>query len=228
MNAEPSDIRVAVVEDREEERESLAALLGSSPGFTCVACCASAREALAILPGVAPDIVLMDIQMPGMSGIECVRELGPLLPGAQFMMLTVVEDHDLIFQALAAGATGYLLKKTTGPKLLEAIRELRAGGAPMSGQVARKVVAAFRRSSGPPGPEEALSPIEQSVLQRLARGLLYKEVAEELQLSPSTVRTHVWHIYRKLQVHNRTEAILKGLPGPGGPGKNDRAVRRRG
>jgi DNA-binding NarL/FixJ family response regulator len=204
-------IRVAVVEDRTEELFTLVTLLRSAAGFSCAAACSSALEALEELPPSRPDVVLMDIQMPGLSGIECVRQLRPLLPATQIMMLTVVEDHDLIFRSLAAGANGYLLKKTPGAKILEGIRELHAGGAPMSGQIARKVVAAFR---GPPAesPAEALSTTEQSVLRRLARGLLYKEVAAELNMSVSTVRTHVWHIYRKLQVHNRTEAILKGLP----------------
>jgi DNA-binding NarL/FixJ family response regulator len=205
-------IRVAVVEDRTEELFALVTLLRSAAGFSCAAACSSALDALKELPPSRPDVVLMDIQMPGLSGIECVRQLRPLLPETQIMMLTVVEDHDLIFRSLAAGANGYLLKKTPGPKILDGIRELHAGGAPMSGQIARKVVAAFR---SPPAesPAETLSTTEQSVLRRLARGLLYKEVAAELNMSVSTVRTHVWHIYRKLQVHNRTEAILKGLPG---------------
>ncbi len=212
MNENPSTIRVALVEDRAEERETFAELLNSSPGFACVAACASAREALRVLPDCKPDIVLMDIQMPGMSGIDCVRQLQPMLPQTQVMMLTVVEDYERIFQALAAGATGYLLKKTEGPKLLEAVRELHVGGAPMSGQVARKIVAAFHQTpASSSSTDEPLSPIEESILQRLARGLLYKEVAEDLNIAASTVRTHVWRIYRKLQVHNRTEAILKGL-----------------
>lgn len=175
----------------------------------------SAQEALAVLPGCRPDIVLIDIQLAGRSGIDCVRELQPRLPDTQFMMLTVVEDHELIFRSLAAGATGYLLKKTvkTQPaKLLEAIRDLHAGGAPMSGQIARHVVATFREPGAAAPVEPKLSPTERDVLQRLARGLLYKEVAEELTVSISTVRTHVWHIYRKLHAHNRTEAILRAMP----------------
>ncbi len=216
MNEDPSTIRLAVVEDHAEERDNLVELLNSSPGFVCVAACGSAKEALRVLPDRKPDIVLMDIQMAGMSGIDCVRELQPMLADVQVMMLTVVEDHERIFQSLAAGATGYLLKKTPPPKLLEAIRELHAGGSPMSGQVARKVVAAFRQAPASKSADERLSPIEESVLQRLARGLLYKEVAEELDIAISTVRTHVWRIYRKLQVHNRTEAILKGLDRPRG------------
>jgi DNA-binding NarL/FixJ family response regulator len=209
MRQSPASIRVAVVEDRPEERESLQALLNTSPDFGCVAVCSSGIEALELLPGLQPEIVLMDIRLPGMSGIECVAQLSRILPDTQFMMVTVLEDHDLIFRSLAAGATGYLLKKTPPAKLLDAIRELASGGAPMSGQVARKVVAAFRQPPGRNSTPAKLSPIEHSVLQRLARGLLYKEVAEEMDISVSTVRTHVWHIYRKLQVHNRTEAILK-------------------
>lgn len=209
MNESPAPIRVAVVEDRRDDRESLTDLLGLSPGFLCVAACSSGVEALGLLPRLQPEIVLMDIQMPGLSGIECVAQLSRVLSRTQFMMVTVLEDHDLIFRSLAAGATGYLLKKTPPAKLLDAIRELHAGGSPMSGQVARKVVAAFRQPPAVISTSASLSPMEQSVLQRLARGLLYKEVAEEMDLSVSTIRTHVWHIYRKLQVHNRTEAILK-------------------
>lgn len=216
MNSIPPLIRVAVVEDRPADFDPLAQLLSESPGFACVAACRSASEALAALPGCRPDIVLMDIQLPGRSGIDCVRDLLPLLPDTQFMMLTVVEDHDLIFRALAAGATGYLLKKTVKIQpaiLLEAIRELRAGGAPMSGQIARQVVASFRQAPAGESADSPLSPAERNVLQRLARGLLYKEVADDLGISTGTVRTHVWHIYHKLHAHNRTEAILKAMPG---------------
>ncbi len=209
MSTNAPVIRVAVVEDRQQEREHLAELLNAASGFCCVAACRSATEALTVLPECRPDIVLMDINMPGMSGIECVRQLRDLLPETQTMMLTVLEDHELIFQSLAAGATGYMLKKTPPAKLLEAILELRAGGAPMSGQVARKVVAAFRQPTTGIQPSSSLTPVEQTILQLLARGLLYKEVANHLNISLSTVRTHVWHIYRKLQVHNRTEAVLK-------------------
>ena len=212
MNESSARIRVALVEDRTREREGLADLLRADPGLECVAACSSADEALVTLPRCKPDIVLMDIQLPGLSGIDCIRELRPLLPAAQFMMLTVVEDHDLIFRSLAAGATGYLLKKTPPKKLLEAISELHAGGAPMSGQIARQVVSVFRQASSVTSSPSKLSPAEQKVLQLLARGYLYKEVADNLTISVSTVRTHVWHIYRKLHVHNRTEAVLKGLP----------------
>lgn len=212
MNSALATIRVGVVEDRASEVEALVHLLRTTPGFACLAACRSATEALAVLPRARPDVVLMDIQLPGLSGIDCVSQLRPLLPQAQIMMLTVVEDHELIFRALASGAMGYLLKKTPPEKLLDAIRELHEGGSPMSGQIARQVVSAFGHTPRPVPSTAKLSPVEQAVLQRLARGLLYKEVADELNISISTVRTHVWHIYRKLQVHNRTEAVLKVLP----------------
>jgi DNA-binding NarL/FixJ family response regulator len=207
-------IRVAVVEDHSRERENVVRLLRSSPGFECAAECASAAEALKVLPYARPQVVLMDINMPGQSGIECIRQLRPYLPETQFMMLTVYEDHSAIFESITVGATGYILKKSPATKILEAIRELHSGSSPMSGQIARKVLAAFRESlaSASPPQDSPLSPAERNVLQLLGRGLLYKEVAEELRISMSTVRTHVHHIYRKLQVHNRTEAILKGLP----------------
>ncbi len=214
MSQSQPSIRVAVVEDRAEDLDKTRKLLETSPGFECVAACRSGKDALRILPGCRPDIVLMDIVMPELSGIDCVRQLQPLLPEAQFMMLTVVEDHERIYDALAAGATGYLLKQTPLPKLLEAIRELHGGGAPMSGQIARQVVAVFRQPPASRAAVAKLFPVEQRVLDLLARGLLYKEVADELSISLNTVRTHVWHIYGKLHVHNRTEALLK-VQGPG-------------
>jgi DNA-binding NarL/FixJ family response regulator len=222
MNRVPATIRVAIVEDRPRDREMLAAMLGGAPGFQCVGASPSVEEALRVLPDLAPDVVLMDINMPGHSGIECVYRLRPLMPNTQFMMLTVYEDHDAIFRSVKAGATGYLLKKTSPQKILEAICELLEGGAPMSGQIARKVLAAFGNVGLSKASAEvetsaamtggaALSPVERRVLQGLARGLLYKEVAEELSLSISTVRTHVWRIYRKLHVNNRTQAIRKAF-----------------
>lgn len=214
MPPESSVIRVAVVEDRETDRRRLSRLLRQAPGVAEVAVCTTAEEALRVLPDLipAPDIILMDIGLPGLPGIECVRRLGGRMADVQFMMLTVVEDHERIYQSLAAGATGYLLKKATDTQVLEAIRELHAGGAPMSGQIARQVVAAFRAPE-PSAPAGRLTPVEQEVLRGLARGLLYKEVAEALGIALGTVRTHVWRIYRKLHARNRTEAVRKGLPG---------------
>jgi DNA-binding NarL/FixJ family response regulator len=211
MNLNNEPIRVAVVEDQADQRERLVQLLTNAEGLRLVACCSSAEDALVSLPDAMPDVVLMDIQLPGISGIECVRRLRSQMPSSQFMMLTVFEDHERIFQSLSAGAAGYLLKKTTEAKVLEAIAELHAGGAPMSGQIARQVISSFHTAPAA-APAEQLTPMEQEVLRQLARGLLYKEVALGLGVSVSTVRTHVWHIYQKLHAHNRTEAILKGLP----------------
>ena len=214
MNSNLPSIRVGLVEDRDADRELLVNLLRDSAGFDCVAACCSAKQALRVLPGCQAEIVLMDIGLSGASGIDLLRELKPLLPKTQFMMLTVFEDHNRIFRSLYAGANGYVLKKTPPSKLLEAIQELHEGGAPMSGQVAREVVAAFRERAPWTPPEARLSPAEQNVLERLARGLLYKEIADQSHMAVSTVRTHIWHIYTKLHVRNRTEAILKGLPHP--------------
>ena len=212
MNPPSQTIRVAVVEDCLDEREKIVVLLNSSPGFVCAAACVSAEEALRILHGSTPDIVLMDIRLPGQSGIDCIPQLKAALPKTQIMMLTIFEDHERIFQSLAAGATSYMLKRTPAPKLLEAIQELHDGGAPMSGQIARQVVAFFQPCADKPPAPTNLSPVEQRILRLLARGFLYKEVASELNITTSTVRTHIWHIYTKLQVHNRTQAVLKGLP----------------
>lgn len=213
LNSANISIRVAVVDDREEDRARIVRILRAAPGVSCEVVCASGEEALQVMPPDC-DVVLMDIQMAGLSGIECARALKERYPQTEIMMLTVVEDYERIYQALAAGATGYLLKKTPAPKLLEAIQELHAGGSPMSGQIARQVVTALQEPAPGlvPKKNETLSPVEQTVLKWLAKGLLYKEVAERMGIAHSTVRTHIWHIYRKLQAHNRTEAILKGLP----------------
>ena len=199
-------IGVAVVEDDREDRERLTALLTVAPGFVCLAACSSAEEALTVIPPKGPDVVLMDIQLPGLSGIACVGRLKEGLPQTQIMMLTVFEDHERIFQSLAAGATGYLLKKTAPEDLLEAIAELHRGGSPMSGQIGRLVVSAFHRAPERAGNLAQLTPAEDRVLRLIARGLLYKEIADELGISLGTVRTHIHHIYDKLHVHNRTEA----------------------
>lgn len=169
-----------------------------------------------MLPSRRPDVVLMDIGLPGMSGIDCIRQLKETFPRCQIMMLTVFEDHDRIYESLLAGASGYLVKKTPPAKLLEAIRDVHAGGSPMSNQIARRVVEAFR-ASGSSGSKDtsrldALSTREQEILACLSQGLLYKEIAARLGISIETVRTHIRNVYQKLQVRSRTEALLKAFP----------------
>lgn len=200
-------ILVAIVEDDPSFAEGVRVLLSQHDEFRCVAVCPSAEAALASLPALRPQVVLMDIQLPHASGIECVRQLKELLPDTQVLMLTVFDDYSKVYQALVAGASGYLLKSAQPDELLAAIRELHAGGSPMSTAIARKVVAGFRQLALPPNGQEGLSPRESEVLGALARGSRYKEVAELLGLSYDTVRTHVRNIYKKLQVHSRAEAV---------------------
>jgi len=202
-------IRLALVEDDPQVRDGLSQLIRASPGFECVGACSDAEDALARLPGLKPDVVLMDIGLPGMSGIECIRRLKRLQPATQIMMLTVFEDHDRIFQSLAAGATGYLLKHTPPDKLIDAIRNLHQGGSPMSAPIARRVVEAFQPRVTSDDPATRLSAREQEIIHLLAQGHLYKEIADRLKLSVETVRTHIRNIYQKLHVHGRTEAINK-------------------
>jgi DNA-binding NarL/FixJ family response regulator len=202
-------IRLALVEDDPQVRDGLTQLLRASPGFDCVAACPSAEDALDRLPGLNPDIVLMDIGLPGMSGIDCIRELKRRRPAVQIMMLTVFEDHDRIFQSLTAGASGYLLKHIPPSKLIESIADLHQGGSPMSAQIARRVVETFQPRSPVDDTSSALSPRENQILHLLAHGHLYKEIADQLHLSVETVRTHIRNIYQKLHVHGRTEAINK-------------------
>ena len=219
MTAQAPVIRVAVVEDEPQVREGFRLLIDRSERCACVAAFGSAEEALARLPSLEADVVLMDIQLPGMSGIECIRELKSRQPGLQIMMLTVFEDHDRIFQSLAAGASGYLLKQTPPGKLLEAIAELHRGGAPMSTQIARRVVETFQQPVPNAGTTARLSPREKEIIERLGQGYLYKEIAEQLGISVETVRTHIHNTYEKLHVRTRTEAVMKvfgrkpGLPG---------------
>lgn len=200
---------VAVVEDEREIREGLAALINGAPGFECIAACANAEEALVGLPTWQPDVVLMDIKLPGMSGIDCIRELKRRIPRTQILMLTVVDDHDRIFRSLAAGASGYLVKKTSPAKLLEAIREVHEGGSPMSSQVARRVVEEFQKPAPSEDPSQKLTDMEMELLQLLARGLLYKEIAERLQIGVAALTSRIHRIYDKLHVRSRSEAVLK-------------------
>jgi len=203
-------ITVSIVEDNDKLRETLARVLNRADGFRCVSQHASAEDALAELPPVKPDVVLMDINLPGMNGVECVRQLKKLRPEIQVMMLTVYEDTENIFNALAAGASGYMLKRTASKELLEAIREVQRGGSPMTAHIARLVVQSFQRPAAD-APAENLSEREQQVLDLLSRGLMYKEIADKLQISYETVHTYIRRIYEKLQVRTRTEAVAKFL-----------------
>ena len=204
-------ITVSIVEDNDQLRTTLARVLNRSEGFECVGQHASAEAALEGLPAEKPSVVLMDINLPGINGVECVRRLKPLLPGVQVIMLTVYEDTENIFNALAAGATGYMLKRTPREELLAAIRDVLQGGSPMTTHIARKVVQSFQRAGQPASPSEALSTREQEVLNCLSQGFLYKEIAEKLGISYETVHTYIRRIYEKLQVRTRTEAVAKFL-----------------
>jgi DNA-binding NarL/FixJ family response regulator len=204
-------ITVSIVEDNDKLRGTLARVIARAEGFSCVSQHASAEDALKELPSVKPNVVLMDINLPGINGVECVRQLKKILPQTQVMMLTVYEDTENIFNALAAGASGYMLKRTPGAELLEAICEVQRGGSPMTTHIARKVVQSFQRSGGTDDPTATLSEREQQVLDLLSQGLIYKEIAEKIGISYETVHTYVRRIYEKLQVRTRTEAVAKFL-----------------
>ena len=199
---------VIVVEDDRGLREQLVKILNSGPAIRCIGACGSAEDALRVIPAKGPDVVLMDIRLPGMSGIECVAELRQAMPNLQIIMLTVYEDSESIFRALKAGAAGYLVKSSPPAKLLEAILDVSKGGAPMSSHIARKVVQHFH-GAGPADGEEALSPREREVLDLLAGGYIYKEIGEKLGISPETVRTYVKNICEKMHVRSRLEAVGK-------------------
>jgi DNA-binding NarL/FixJ family response regulator len=204
-------ITVSIVEDNEQLRGTLARVIGRAEGFRCISQYGDAESALAGLPKDKPQVVLMDINLPGMNGVECVRQLKQAAPEIQAMMLTVYEDTDNIFNALAAGAAGYLLKRTKSGELLEAIREVHRGGSPMTTHIARKVTQSFQRTGPSSRPTENLSEREQEVLDCLSQGFLYKEIAEKLGISYETVHTYIRRIYEKLQVRTRTEAVAKFL-----------------
>ena len=205
------NISVSIVEDDPEVRGSLARLINSSPGYRCVSEHASAENALQEIPKINPEVVLMDINLPGLSGVECVRRLKPTMPATQIIMLTVYQNTENIFNALAAGATGYLLKQTPPADLLVAIREVHDGGSPMSSHIARKIVQSFQQPAPSAREAQTLSPREAQVLDLLAKGFLYKEIADTMKVSYATVHTHIRHIYEKLHVRSRTEAVAKHL-----------------
>jgi DNA-binding NarL/FixJ family response regulator len=206
------EITVCIVDDVSELRQALEEIVSSVDGYKCIGTMSNVAEALTRIPLLKPDVVLMDINLgESESGIDCVRELKPITPATNFMMCTVYEDDEKIFEALSAGASGYILKKTEPQKLMEAIKELHEGGAPMSSQIARKVVVAFREkpvATHSPGIDQ-LSHREKQILEELSRGLMYKEIANVLFISPETVRKHVYHVYEKLHVTNRVEAVNK-------------------
>lgn len=204
-------ITVAIVEDDPRIRRSLAAILEQDPGLECVVTCASGEEAIMYLPKLKPKVVLMDINLPGIDGVECVRRLGGQLPGTQILMLSVREDSDVIFDSLSAGASGYLLKPPSAAELIAAVRDVFAGGAPMTSSIARKVVQSFKQAGPSPREADNLSPREIEVLELLVKGFAYKEVAAELGISYSTVHRHIESIYRKLHVHSRSHAVAKYL-----------------
>lgn len=202
-------IAVSIVEDDTPARHILAGWINRAEGFSCVSQYPSAESAIESLAKDRPAVVLMDINLPGMTGIECVRQLKPVMQRTQFVMLTVYEDADHIFEALAAGATGYLLKQTPRNELLTALREVDAGGSPMTSNIARKVVQSFQqmRPQSPPGDD--LSPREREVLDLLARGYLYKEISDAIGVSLPTVNTYIRRIYEKLHVHSRAQAVAR-------------------
>jgi DNA-binding NarL/FixJ family response regulator len=204
-------ITVSIVEDNEQLRGTLARIISRAEGFQCVSHYGTAEAALEDLPKRTPEVALMDINLPGMNGVECVRRLKRMLPATHVVMLTVYEDTENIFNALTAGAVGYLLKRTKSAELLEAIREVRRGGSPMSTHIARKVTQSFQRAGPSSQPAENLSQREQEVLDCLSKGFLYKEIADKLGISYETVHTYIRRIYEKLQVRTRTEAVAKFL-----------------
>ena len=204
-------ITVSIVEDNDQLRGTLARVIGRAEGFQCLGQYPTAEAALEGLPKELPNVVLMDINLPGINGVECVRRLKQLAPQTQVVMLTAYEDTENIFNSLAAGASGYLLKRTSSAELLAAIRDVIQGGSPMTTHIARKVVQSFQKAGASPQPAENLSMREQEVLDCLAQGFLYKEIADKLGIRYETVHTYIRRIYEKPQVRTRTEAVAKFL-----------------
>lgn len=202
---------VAIVEDNPVIRKTFRQWIDAAPGCQCVFACATAEEALAEIPPLKPDVVLMDIHLPGASGIACTAQLKEKLPDVQVIIVTVYRDHELIFQALEAGACGYLLKRSSPEELLKAISEVRAGGAPMTSEIARMLVEAFQKKPANVVSSDGLTQRESEILGLLSEGLSNKEIAERVKISYDTVRAHLRHIYEKLHVRGRTEAVRKFL-----------------
>jgi DNA-binding NarL/FixJ family response regulator len=204
-------IKVSIIEDDAWIRENLSNRIGQAQGFVCSGAYRTGEEAIAQVPAQAPDVVLMDINLPKMNGIECVRQLKALIPSTQILMLTVYEDSDKIFNSLLAGASGYLLKRTPQAEILEAIADVHRGNSPMTGHIARKVVQYFNQRGDLGTDMEKLSTREREVLEHLVRGRAYKEIAGDLAVSIDTVRAHIKGIYGKLHVHSRGEAVARFL-----------------
>jgi DNA-binding NarL/FixJ family response regulator len=202
---------VAIVEDNAVIRKTFRQWINAAPGFQCVAACADAEEALAEIPGLKPDVVLMDVHLPGESGIACTARLKEALPSVQIIIVTVYRNHELIIQALQAGACGYLLKRSSPEELLKAISEVLSGGAPMTGEIARMLVEAFQKKPASSAPGDGLTQREAEILALLSEGLSNKEIADRGKISYDTVRAHLRHIYEKLHVRGRTEAVKKFL-----------------
>ena len=204
-------IKVALVDDDEGIRNGLSALLKRAPGYRLVGDYANAETAVKEIPSAQPDVVLMDINLPGMKGYDCVRQLKEAHPTIQFLMLTVYEDSDSLFNSLRAGASGYLLKRTASARLLEAVRDVFDGGSPLSPQLARRVVQFFSKPAAHDSGLAKLTPAEREFLDQLAKGFAYKEIADRMKISIDTVRSYVRTVYEKLHVHSRTEAVVKFL-----------------
>lgn len=217
MQTEMAMAQIMIVEDNLIVRASLEELVNTIEGCECVGCCASGEEALRLIPRLKPCLVMMDIHLPNLSGIECTAKLKELMPELSVLILTVYEDEAKIFQALKVGASGYILKRSHPREIVGAIQEVLAGGAPMTSSIARKVVASFREPSAILSDESGLSRRETEILQSLAKGFSNKEIADDLSINIETVRWHLKQIYDKLHVHGRTEAALKFLGLKGNP-----------
>jgi DNA-binding NarL/FixJ family response regulator len=211
MTSAVAHITVSIVEDDDRIRESLAILINGSDNFRCISSHPSGEDAVKHLLPKKPDVVLMDINLPGMSGIECVRKLKTAMPKLQILMLTMYENDEQVFQSLMAGASGYLVKRTSPAEILNAIQEVHSGASPMSGRIARTVVEYFQKLQSAAPQEENLSQREHEILDLLVKGYRYKEIADALCVSFETVRSHLKNIYAKLHVHSRTEAVVKYL-----------------
>jgi DNA-binding NarL/FixJ family response regulator len=209
METVSKSIKVSIVEDNADMRQGVAQVLNNAPGVKCISTYATAEAAVKDLPACKPDVALVDIHLPGMNGIECVNKLKAQLPQLQVLMLTRYEQSDMIFDSIRAGASGYLLKRTSAAELVQAVEQVHFGGAPMTMQVARKVINYFQQIQKPASDVEKLTSREQEVLALLAKGHLYKQIAATLEISINTLRVHVRAIYDKLHVHSRTEATVK-------------------